>query len=101
MMSIQKWEMGMKEKLVPQSYLTAFHVDWQMMIEKRKHCFIWAWAEKTSLSVFGMTWLVFWARGLFSAPVAEGMPVWNAIEPSGGKEGAQQVEKLQGYLVLG
>lgn len=30
---------------------------------------------KTFLSVFGMTWWVFWTRGLFSAPVTEEMPV--------------------------
>lgn len=86
----------MKEKLVPQSYLTAPHFDWQKMTEKRNPCFIWAWTENIFLSAFGMIWLVFWARGLFSAPVTEQMSVWNAIEPSGGKERTQQVERLQG-----
>lgn len=90
----------MKEKLVPQSYPTTLHFNWEKMIEKMKYCFIWAWTENIFLSAFGLAWSVFWARGIFLAPVTEEMSVWNAIEPSAGKERTQQVERLQGYLVL-
>lgn len=37
-----KMRNGNEGKLVPQSYLTTFHLERQMVIEKRKQCFIWA-----------------------------------------------------------
>lgn len=56
----------MKEKFVPQSYLS-LHFDWQNMVGKREHCFILVRTENTFLSALQMTWLAFWALELFSS----------------------------------